>query len=148
VTDSNSQHPLVRIMDGRRVVAVFHHVARRWSERLSMSKAQSRYLLRRAEELSDLSSEDQAAIYRRDDRGHEGRGGSHRVKLIGNEPFGKAYRPEWNGVPLPDIPGYREVYRFGRYTFGADTFFRTLDALRDGGITEIQLDMLRRYVRS
>src|SRR4051794_20221491 len=128
MTDSDSQHPLVRIMDGTRVVAVFHHLAGRWSERLSVSKAQSRYLLRRAEELSDLSSQEQAAIHRRDDRGHPSQGGGHRVQLIGNEPFGEAYRSEWNGVPLPDIPGYREVYRFGRYTFGADTFFRTLDA--------------------
>ena len=148
VGTSGSQEPIVRIMDGRQVVAVFHYVAGRWSERLAMSKAQSRFLQRRAEELSDLSSEDQAAIYRRDDRGHEGRGGSHRVKLIGNEPFSKAYRPEWNRTPLRDIPDYREVYRFGRYTFGADTLFRMLDALRDQGITEIQLDALRKYAKS
>src|SRR4051812_12558282 len=113
-----------------------------------MSKDQSRVLGRRAVKLSDLTSEEQAAVYRRDDRGHPSRGGSHRVQLIGDEPFSKAYRPEWNGVPLPDIPGYREVYRFGRYTFGVDMLFRTLDALRDGGITEIQLDTLRRYARS
>jgi len=148
VTDSDSQHPLVRIMDGSQVIAVFHHVAGRWSERLSMSKDQSRYLLRRAEELSDLSSEEQAAIFRRDDRGHPSQGSGHRVQLIGNEPFAKAYQPEWNGIPLPDIPGYREVYRFGRYTFGADTLFSMLDALREGGITEIQLDALRNYVKS
>lgn len=148
VTDPGKQHPIVRILDGRHVEAVFHYVGGRWSERLGMSKAQSRFLGRRAEELAGLSSEEQAAIFRRDDRGHPSRGGSHRFQLIGKEPFGKAYRREWNGVPLPDIPGYREVYRFGRYTFGADTFFRTLDTLRDGGITEIQLDTLRRYVQS
>jgi hypothetical protein len=135
-------------MDGRQVVAVFHHVVGRWSERLCMSKAQWSYLMRRMEKLSHLSLEEQAVVHRRDDRGREGRGGRHRVRLIGNQPFGKAYRPEWNGIPLPDIPGYREVYRFGRYTFGADTLFRMLDALRDGGITEIQLDVLRQYATS
>ena len=148
VRTSGSQEPTVRLMDGRQVVTVFHHVAGRWSERLKMSKAQSRFLQRRAEELGDLSSEDQAAIHRRDDSGHGGRGGSHRVRLIGNEPFDKVSRPEWNGVPLPNIPGYREVYRFGRYTFRADTLFRALDALRDHGITEIQLDALRKYAKS
>jgi hypothetical protein len=59
------------------VVAVFHHAAGRWSERLSMSKDQFRCLLRRAEELSDLSSEEQAAIHRRDDGGHLSQGGGH-----------------------------------------------------------------------
>ena len=98
--------------------------------------------------LGDLSSEDQATIHRSDDSGHEGRGGSHPVRLIGNEPFDQVSRPEWNGVPLPNIPGYREVYRFGRYTFRADTLFRALDALRDHGITEIQLDALRKYAKS
>ncbi|SDY67927.1 hypothetical protein SAMN05661080_04261 [Modestobacter sp. DSM 44400] len=125
-------------MDGRQVVAVFHHVADRWSERLAMSKAQSRFLQRRAEKLSDLSYEEQTAIYSRDDSGHTGQGKGHRVQLINNKPFGKAYRPEWNGVPLRDIPGYREVYRLGRYTFGADTLFRMLDGLSDRGITEIR----------
>ncbi|WP_448611846.1 hypothetical protein [Geodermatophilus sp. URMC 60] len=113
-----------------------------------MSRAQSRLLNQRAEELADLSPEEQAAIHRRDDGGHAPQGGSHLVKLIGNEPFAKAYRPEWSRTPLPDIPGYREVYRFGRYTFGADTLFRMLDALRDHGVTEIQLDTLRRYAQS
>ena len=142
------KHPIVQIMDRRQVITVFHHVAGRWSERLKMSKAQSRFLQRRAEELSDLFYEEQTAIYYRDDRGHKGQGEGHRVRLIGNEPFSEAYRAEWNGVPLPNIPGYREVYRFGRYTFGADTLFRALDALRDRGITEIQLSALRRYVKS
>ena len=142
------KHPTVQIMVGRHVEAVFHHVAGRWSERLKMSKAQSRFLQRRAEELSDLFYGEQTAIYYRDDRGHKGQGEGHRVRLIGNEPFSEAYRPEWNGNPLPDIPGYREVYRFGRYTFGADTFFRALDTLRDRGITEIQISALRRYVKS
>ena len=127
---------------------MFHHVAGRWSERLHMSKARSRFLQRRAEKLSDLSYEEQTAIYYRDDRGHKGQGEGHRVQLIGNEPFGKAYRSEWNGVPLCDIPGYRVVYRFGRYTLRADTLFRALDALRDGGITEIQLDVLRQHGKS
>ncbi len=144
----DGKHPIVQIMDGQRVVTVFHHVAGRWSERLKMSKAQSRFLQRRAEELGDLSSEEQTAIYYRADRGHKGQGEGHRVRLIGNEPFGKVSRPEWNGVPLPNIPGYREVYRFGRYTFRADTLFRALDALRDRGITEIQLDVLRKYAKS
>jgi hypothetical protein len=144
----DGKHPTVQIMDGQRVVTVFHHVAGRWNERLKMSKAQSRFLQRRAEKLSDLSYEEQTAIYHRDDRGHKGQGEGHRVRLIGNEPFGKAYRSEWNGVPLCDIPGYRVVYRFGRYTLGEDTLFRALDALRDRGITEIQLDVLRKYVNS
>ncbi len=144
----DGKHPIVQIMDGQRVVTVFQHVAGRWSERLKMSKAQSRFLQRRAEELSDLSYEEQTAIYSRDDRGHKGQGEGHRVRLIGNEPFSQAYQPEWKGVSLPDIPGYREVYRFGRYTFRADTLFRALDALRDGGVTEIQLDALRRYATS
>jgi hypothetical protein len=148
VSRPGAEPPLVRIMDGRQVVTVFHHVAGRWSERLHMSRAQSRFLQRRAEELSDLSYEEQTAIYSRDDSGHTGQGEGHRVQLINNEPFGKVYRPEWNGVPLRDIPGYREVYRFGCYTFAADTLFRALDALREGGITEIQLDVLRKYATS
>ena len=142
------KHPTVQIMVGRHVEAVFHHVAGRWSERLHMSKAQSRFLQRRAEKLSDLSYDEQAAIYYRDDRGHKGQGEGHRVRLIGNEPFGKAYRSEWNGVPLCDIPGHRVVYRFGRYTLREDTLFRALDALRDRGITKIQLDVLRKYATS
>ncbi len=139
------KHSTVQIMVGRHVEAVFHHVAGRWSERLYMSGEQFRYLMRRAEDLSHLSYEEQTAIYYRDDRGHRGQGEGHRVRLIGNQPFGKAYRSEWNGVPLCDIPGYRVVYRFGRYTLRADTLFRALDALRDGGITKIQLNVLRRY---
>jgi hypothetical protein len=148
VRTSGSQEPTVRIMDGRQVVDVFHYVAGRWSEHLYMSRKQFRYLMRRAEDLSHLSYEEQTAIYYRDDRGHPSQGGGHRVQLIGNEPFGKAYRREWNGIPLPDIPGYRKVYRFGPYTFGADTLFRMLDVLRDRGVTEIQLDVLRKYAKS
>jgi hypothetical protein len=144
----DGKHPIVRIMVGRHVEAVFHHVAGRWSERLYMSREQFRYLMRRAEDLSHLSYEEQTAIYYRDDRGHKGQGEGHRVRLIGNEPFGKAYRSEWNGVPLCDIPGYRVVYRFGRYTLGEDTLFRALDALRDHGITKIQLDVLRQHAKS
>ena len=113
-----------------------------------MSRAQFRLLNEGAEEVAGPSPEEQAAIHRRDDGGHAPQGGSHLVKLIGNEPFSQAYRTEWSRLPLTDIPGYREVYRFGNYTFGADTLFRMLDALREGGISEIQLDTLRRYAQS
>ena len=115
-------------MEGRQVITVFHHVAGRWSERLAMSKAQSRFLQRRAEELSDLSYEEQTAIYYRDDGGHKGQGEGHRIKLINNEPFGKAYRSEWNGIRLTVIPGFRVVYRLGRYSFVSETLFIMLDA--------------------
>lgn len=145
-----AEHALVRIMDGRHVEAVFHHVGGRWGERTHSSKAQSRFMYRRLKELGDLSDEEQAVIFRRDDGGsrHPSQGRSHRVKLIGNQPFSKAYRSEWNGVPLHDIPGYREVYRLGRYTFRPGTLFRMLDVLSERGITEVQLDTLRRYARS
>jgi hypothetical protein len=139
--------PIVRILVGQRVEAVFHYVAGRWSERGHMSKAQSRYLSRRSQEVSGLSSEEQADIFRKNDRGHTSARGGHRVQRIGDEPFGQAYRPEWNGVPLRNIPGYHEVFAFDRYGFEPDTLFGTLDRLREHGVTEIQLDTLRKYVR-
>ncbi|MDP9460841.1 MAG: hypothetical protein M3Q22_11555 [Actinomycetota bacterium] len=140
--------PRIRLMDGRTVVTVFVYRVDQWSEVGHQSRAERRFHERRRRELDSLPSgparEDRRAHYDREARGHVRRVG-HRVQLIGNELFEKAYRPElWNGVPLHDIPGYREVYDFGGgRTFRAEELFPVLDILRDAGVPEVQLDHLK-----
>ena len=140
--------PFIRVMDGRTVVTVFLYERDQWSEIGSLSKAEILLKDRRQRELDQLhgrAREERRVQYDREARGHVRRAG-HRVRLIGDEPFEKAYRPDlWDGVRLHDIPGYREVYDFGRgHTFRADVLHQTLDAIRDAGICERSLDALKR----
>ena len=139
--------PFIRVMDGRTVVTVFLYERGQWSEIGSLSKAEIMLKDRRQRELDQLhgrAREERRVQYDREARGHVRRVG-HRVRLIGDEPFEKAYRPDlWDGVPLHDIPGYREVYDFGRgQAFRAEVLDQTLDAIRDAGICEVSLDALK-----
>jgi hypothetical protein len=140
-------HPLIWLMDGRTVVTRFGHVHGQWVEHGAASKAEQRFIDRRDRELGQLSGrarEERRAQYGREARGHL-RQPLHHVRLIGDELFEKAYRPDlWDGVRLHDIPGYREVYDFGRgHTFRAEILYQTLDAIRDAGICERSLHALK-----
>ncbi len=145
--------PVVRIIDDTGIVVTeFGYVAGRWSERLAASRAQrrfqGRYMARRQQELAGLTEEEQWADteqegerLHRQGPGHAARNHGHRVQLIGDEPFGKAYRPElWARTPLPEIPGYREVYDFGRgYVFRAEVLWPVLDAIQAAGRRQVTL---------
>ncbi len=144
--------PVVRIVDGNTVVTKFGYVAGRWSERKRASRAQrrfqGRYAVRRSQELAGLTDEEQWAAeeerseqLQRDGRGHAARNHGHRVQLIGDEPFSKAYRPElWSRTRLPDIPGYREVYDFGPgHAFRAEVLWPVLDAIHAAGRRQVTL---------
>ncbi len=142
--------PLIRVMDGRTVVTVFVYQADgRWSEVGHQSQAERRFAERRGRELGSLPSgparEERLARYQREAAGHVRRRG-HCVQLIGDELFETAYRPElWDGVPLEEIPGYREVYDFGRgRAFRAEELLPVLDTIRDAGVSELPLDALKR----
>jgi hypothetical protein len=141
--------PLVRLMDGATVVSVFVYGADRWSECGHQSQAERRFAERRRRDLGSLPSgparEERLAQYDREAKGHR-RNWWHHVQLIDDRPFAEAYRPElWASVPLHEIPGYREVYDFGRgRAFRAEELFPMLDALRDAGLSDVQLDSLKR----
>ena len=131
--------PLVRLMDGRTVVAVFVYSHGRWREHGKLSKAE----LRRHEKLLRLPDEQREARA----TGRNGPSGVHRVQLIGDTPFAQAYRREWDGLCLQEIPGYREVYDFGRgRAFRAERLLPALDAIRDAGRSQVQLDVLDRVI--
>jgi hypothetical protein len=130
---------LVHLLEGTAVVTVFHHWGGRWREHGKQSTAE----IRRLEELRRLPREER-------DRHATGRGAwtFHRVKLIGNEPFAEAYRAKWNGLRTEEIPGYREVYNFGRgRVYRAEKLYLALDAVRDAGEVAVQLDTLNQIIR-
>jgi len=139
----------VRIMDGPTVVTAFELVApddgraRWWSEIGDRSLAQLRVeaRLRRAWRATPADQRGPANWY----QGEHKVTHSHRVALIGDEPFERAYRPEWDGVPLPEIPGYREVYVFGRLTVRAERLYELLDGVRAAGLDRVQLAALRKF---
>jgi hypothetical protein len=131
-------NPLVYLLEDTAVVTVFHYWGGRWRELGRQSKAE----FRRLEELRRLPREER-------DRQATGRGGwtSHRVKLIGDEPFAEAYRSAWNGLRTEEIPGYREVYDFGRgRVYRAERLYPALDAVRDAGGVAVQLDTLNKIM--
>ena len=89
-------YPLIWLMDGRTVVTRFAHVNGQWVEHGAASKAEQRFKDRRDWELGQLSGrarEERRAQYDREARGHL-RQPLHHVRLIGDELFEKAYRPE------------------------------------------------------
>jgi len=139
----------VRIMDGPTVVTAFELVApddgrtRWWSEVGDKSQAQMRVeeVQRRAWLATPADRRGPANWYR---DGHKVTH-SHRVALIGDEPFERAYRPEWDGVPLPEIPGYREVYVFGQFSVRAERLYELLDGVRSAGLDRVQLAALRKF---
>ncbi len=140
----------VRIMDGPTVVTAFELVApddgrtRWWSEVGDKSQAQMRVeeVQRRAWLATPADRRGPANWYR---DGHKVTH-SHRVALIGDEPFERAYRPEWDGVPLPEIPGYRESYVFGRFSVRAERLYELLDGVRAARLDRVQLAALRKHL--
>jgi hypothetical protein len=131
-------NPLVYLLEDMAVVTVFHYWGGQWREHGKQSKAE----FRRLEELRRLPREER-------DRQATGRGAwtSHRVKLIGDEPFAEAYRSAWNGLRTEEIPGYREVYDFGRgRVYRAERLYPALDVIRDAGGVAVQLDTLNKIM--
>jgi hypothetical protein len=139
--------PQVKIKDGGTVVAVFACRNGQWLELGGSSKAEQQLHARRAEELRQLSGrarQERFAEYDREDERHLCRP-QHYVQLIGDEPFDSGGRRDRDGVPLHEIPGYREVFDFGGgWSFRADVFYQTLDAIRAVGTGQVQLDALKR----
>jgi hypothetical protein len=141
--------PEVRLMDGQTVVAVFACWRGQWLELGRSSKAEQRRIAHRHAELKQLSGrahQERFAKYDREDtRCLFMRRPRHYVQLIGDEPFDSGGRRDRDGVPLEKIPGYREGFDFGRgRAFRAETFYQTLDAIRDADIGEVQLDAFKR----
>lgn len=144
---ADENFPTIRIMDGATVVAVFERVIAegrrpRWSQQHWTSRAAQRYMRRRMDELRGLPYEQRAAIHRRDDKAHGFK--SHMVQMVGDALFVDVYRPEWNGLRLSEIPGYREVYAFGKLTLRAEKLHELLDGVHTAGLQEVQIDTLRK----
>ncbi len=141
--------PEVRLMDGQTVVAVFACRRGQWLELGRSSKAEQRRIARRDAELKQLSGrarEERFAEYDREDKKRLFmRRPRHYVQFIGDEPFDSGGRRDREEVPLEEIPGYREGFDFGRgWAFRAETFYQTLDAIRDADTGEVQLDAFKR----
>jgi hypothetical protein len=139
---------IIRLMAGRTVLTVFVHspdapkAHQAWHETGTMSRKSRKFLDRRKEALRGLTNDEKTAIYYRDDAGHPGWKG-HVVQMVGDDKLDDLLAA---GLPLPggEIPGYREVYEFPGLTLRSEVLFAALDRLREAGVAEVQIEMLRR----
>jgi len=138
---------MVRLLAGQTVLSVFTYNSgapsayQMWTESGSISRRSRQFLDRRKESLRRLTNDEKAAIYHRDDVDHPGWKG-HVVQMVGDAKLNDLLVAGFR--PTGDIPGYREVYEFPGLTLRSEVLFAALDQLRDAGVHEVQIDLLRR----
>ncbi len=150
----------VRLMEGKALVATFCYLDEaddvlRWREMGYRSRAWRSHSAKRESALdgATIPDEYQAAWEMREhelktERPHHPyqRGNLHLHRLIGDEPYNQAYRHDWDELSPSQIPGYREVYVFGRLTARAEKLYAALDGVRAAGLDRVQLDALRKFL--